>query len=150
MILSDSILNSIPSNLDEKEAAFIRAGTHSLKMIDVSYKRLCSFLLNNSVTHTATEIAMIDVWNIIDSSHRLRCILEKTPGLKKNLAWFQLTIRKLKELEEIRHFIQHYDREIDKLNLNIKPLLGHISWCQYKNETQFIVRVSVPGHIKKF
>lgn len=150
LIRKNSILNQLPNDkLSERERIFIEAIVHSINIIDVSYHRLAKLLIDDS-DNLATELPMIEVWNIIDSCHRLRCIIEKTPGIKKRESWFQITVRKLKGTEDIRHFIQHYDREIDNLIDQVKPLLGHLTWFHNLNENEFKVGLIVPGAIRKF
>lgn len=151
MIISkSSILNNLPNDkLSEREIIFIESIVHSINIIDTSYSRLVSCLYKND-DDMATESPLIDVWNVIDSAHRLRCILDKAPGIKKKETWFQISIRKLKETEDIRHFIQHYDREVDNLISEVKPLLGHLSWLFVESEDRFQVGLIVPGTLRKF
>ena len=143
LIQKDSILNILPKSLTEKETIFIETIIHSIRILDISYNRLIEQLLKDG-DDLATEFPMIDVWNIIDTSHRLRCILDKTPGIKKKEPWFQLTIRKLRETEDIRNFIQHYNREIENLISKVKPLLGHLSWNMILGDNEFKIGVIVP------
>ena len=150
IIHKESILNKLPSEkLNEKEIILFESIVHLVTTLNISYDRLKSMLLKNA-DDLAEELLMIDVWHIIDTSHRLRCILEKTPGIKKNEPWFQLTLRKLQKTEDIRNFIQHYNREIDSLLTNVKPLLGHLSWYEDINDKEFKVVTIIPGNIRKF
>jgi len=149
LISEESILNQLPQDMfNEREFIFIEAIVSTIKTIDISYCRLIECL--NSKTVSADEFLMIEVWNIIDSSHRLRCLLDKTPSIKKNEPCFQLTIRKLKTVEPIRHFIQHYDREINNLISNVMPLMGHLSFVVAKNRKEYQVISIVPGYVRKY
>ena len=150
IIKKESILNQLPKDkLNEREIIFLETIVHSIKVIDISYNRLIN-QLHDDKDDLATELPMIEVWNIIDSSHRLRCIIEKTPGLKKKLSWFQLTVRKLKETEVLRNFIQHYNQGIDNLIDNVRPLLGHLSWVEKLNSNEAKIGLIVPGNLRKF
>ena len=150
LIGSDSILNQIPNDkISERERIFVESIVHSLKMIENSYSNLVKLLYEDS-DELATELPMIEIWSLIDSFHRLRCVMEKTPGIKKKESWFQISLRKLKLSEDIRHFIQHYDREIDALITQVKPLLGHLSWLEIETEKKFKVGLIVPGTLRKF
>jgi len=150
IIKRDSVLNQLPKEvLTEREIIFLETIIHSIRVIDISYNRLAKQLHENK-DDLATELPMIEVWNIIDSSHRLRCIVEKTPGLKKKAIWFQLTVRKLKETEDLRNFIQHYNQEIDNLINNVQPLLGHLSWVEKLNGNEAKIGLIVPGNLRQF
>lgn len=144
-----SILNKLPKDkLSEREIILFQSIVHLVTILDISYNRLKSLLSDGN--NLATELPMIDVWNIIDSSHRLRCIIEMTPGIKKSSPWFQLTLRKLQKTEDIRHFIQHYNREIDNLITNVKPLLGYLSWVENIDEKNFKIGTIIPGYLREF
>jgi hypothetical protein len=150
IIKEESILQNLPrQELSEKEIIIVESIVHLITIIDISYNRLFSILLSNQ-EKLATEMPMIDVWNIIDTSHRLRCLLEIMPGIKRNLPWFQLTLRGLKKTEDIRHFIQHFNREIDDLITNVKPLLGHLSWVEILEDNKFKITMIVPGNLRTF
>lgn len=149
MINEKSILKNLPNDqLTEREIVFYQAITHCIEIIGISYTRLLK-QLNEDKDNLASEMPMIDVWNIVDSSHRLRCILEKTPGIKKKESWFQIITRKLRETEKIRNFIQHYNREIDTLIEKVYPLLGHLTWVKQVDNKHLDMRVIVPGNLRE-
>ena len=53
-------------------------------------------------------------WDMIDWSERLRKLLHVGRGFKKKDEWCQSILNDLGDLEEVRHFIQHFDREVGR------------------------------------
>lgn len=150
----ESVINKIPTRLIEtREFVMVGAIASNANMIDISWKNLMELLMVNAEENSIEAQLNIvkEIWTIIDSGHRLRCLLEKLPGIKKKQPWYDLTIRKLKETEEFRHHIQHYDREITNILDNVLPLMGHVSWVQILDDPKKILTIAiVPGALRKF
>jgi hypothetical protein len=72
--------------------------------------------------------AMLDAWSIIDSVHRLRILINKTPGLKKQSPGFQIFDRGTTSIKDLRNFIQHLDEETQDLVGQNIPVWGVLSW----------------------
>ena len=132
--------------LSERERFFFEAIAHIFKTIEYTQLELVDILRSNP--ESIAEIAMSRVWSLIDNYQRLNKILAKTPKLKKRKPYFQLFIRKLKAVEEVRHFHQHIDNEIDNLLQNTKPMLGHLSWVEVTDNKTVKISTLIPGFLK--
>ena len=133
-------------NIPERERVFFEAILYCIKVVSTSYNKLIKFLQDEN----QKEDIMIYVWNFIDSIYRLKCLLAKTPGLKKKENWLQIFLRKLSEIEDFRHIIQHYDREIKNLCSGVKLLLGHLSWVIIKDTNVIEIRALIPGQVRLY
>jgi hypothetical protein len=71
--------------------------------------------------------AMLDAYSIIDAIHRFRELLQVMPGLKHN-APFELFIRQTKDVKELRHIVQHLNREVDRIAQEGWAALGTLTW----------------------
>lgn len=65
-------------------------------------------------------------WDMIDWSERLRKLLHMGRGFKKKDEWCQSILTDLKDLEDVRHFIQHFDREVGKSDQDYLNLIGSL------------------------
>jgi len=65
-------------------------------------------------------------WDVIDWSDRLRKVLGVLAGIKKNEAWYQIAIRGVAAVEDIRHFVQHFDSNLTKLVEGSYPVMGTV------------------------
>lgn len=148
LVTQSSILNNLHQvSVDERVKLFFEALSFTIRWIDDSYIELINILKSPNNSHDAV---IRSAWTIIDNLYRLKCILGITPGLKKKEVWFQLTFRKLVNVENSRHFIEHYDRELQLLHTNIKPLVGHVGFVRMLDNKQFSTSIYVPGTIRKF
>jgi len=141
--IEEDILNR--STIPERERVFFEAIIFCIRAINISYNRLTSYLEKC----TQKEPIMSVVWSLIDNLYRLECLLVKTPKLKQKENWFQIFIRKLKEVEEFRHVIQHFDREIKNIFLRVQPLLGHLSWVDLSKDKKEI-KLFVPCCVRLY
>ena len=149
MIPNESVLNKIGQIKGNDRAAFsIEALVILIKMVDLSYERLF-YLLKKKEQALSEDISM-HAWLVVGNMNRLRCLIDKVSGIKKSEPWFQSFTRKVKIVEKTRHIIEHYDGQINSLQQNVKPLLGHISWVEYLNDGTFKIQLLLPGTIKKY
>jgi hypothetical protein len=65
-------------------------------------------------------------WDVVDWADRLRKVLGATAGIKKNEPWFQLVTRALAVVEEVRHFLQHFDASLSTLVTGTYPIMGAV------------------------
>lgn len=135
--------------VDKNNIVFLKESLLNLiEMVEVGYSRLVQ-LLNNYSSVSQEEIIM-QAWCVIGNLNRLRCLIRKGLGIKKKEPWFQLFARKIKGVEDSRHFIEHYDEKIDNLILMVKPLLGHLSWIIYEGDKKLNVLIVIPGRLRKY
>ena len=134
LVSKESPLRKIPYALDRKQALFIDGIRFTFEMIDVAYVRLL-YILEQITTddsfreeHPMAE-AFMEAWSIVDSVHRLRCLISQMPGFKQNeLPQRKIFLEKTKDVEDFRHTIQHLNNDIIKLADQNEPAWGILSW----------------------
>jgi hypothetical protein len=72
--------------------------------------------------------AMADAWLVVDSTHRLRGLVQQLPGLKQNQVPVQIFLRSTEPVERLRNFVQHLREEIKGVVETKLPLWGTLSW----------------------
>lgn len=72
--------------------------------------------------------ALADLWSVVDSAHRVRILIAKMPYRKAISSEYEVFERSTRVVEELRHYIQHLDGKIPKLEENASPVWGSISW----------------------
>jgi hypothetical protein len=65
-------------------------------------------------------------WDIVDWCDRLRKMLGVIAGIKRKEEWYLQFKVELKIVEDIRNFLQHYDKETNNFVLESYPLMGAI------------------------
>jgi len=147
IIGKDSPLNRLPSNLDRRQTLFFDGIRYSLEMADTAYERLVRTLLSlvpgdkssqNRLDQTVTS-AMLDAWSLIDSVHRLRVLLKRTPRLKQKLPWLAVFYKATEEVDELRNIAQHLDVEIPNFIINDSPIWGVFTWLVATKQTNDVV-----------
>lgn len=68
-------------------------------------------------------------WDIVDWCDRLRKILGAIAGVRRKENWYQQLVTSLEATAEVRHFLQHYNREIKNFVAGSYPLMGSVSAC---------------------
>lgn len=152
MLVSDkSILNEIHRiKASERVSLSLEALVCLIKMIDIGYLRLVGMLKNKEGIELVSEETLMETWAIVSNLNRLRCILGKISGIKKNNSWFRLISRQIDSVEPSRHFIEHYDRSFESILTDVKPVLGHISWIRPKGEKEIEIQLIIPGRLRLF
>ena len=149
LISEKSVLNRINELKSRESIKFsIEALVIVIKMVDVSYSRLVSLL--NGYKESSSEEVFMQNWLVIGNLNRLRCLIEQVPGIKKKEPWFQIFSRKINDVEDLRHLIEHYDKQLRELILKVKPLLGHISWVIICEDKKLSINFALPGIIRKY
>ncbi|SHL66146.1 hypothetical protein [Hymenobacter psychrotolerans] len=123
----ESILNKIPTQLDPRQAFLIDGIRISFEIIEEEL-----VLLEHKLSIFSTEDArprisslFTSVWNIIDSSARLKRMLESIGIFSIEPAMKNL----FDEIFLVRHTFQHLDERIDELFIDKgNPILGQLSW----------------------
>lgn len=72
---------------------------------------------------------------VVDSTHRLRELVQQMPGLKQKDENVQLFVRYTRTVEQLRHFVQHFRTEIDSHVGSLMPLWGTLSWSHFDEES---------------
>lgn len=126
---------------------------YSILMIDMAYKRLYSFLLKVSETRKPSieDFTSIyqDTWSIIDCAFRLRILIILAPGVNKSNPNVKLFLNRTKKLEVFRHFIQHIDKEIQKLVLLDLSTWGSLSWYKIYDQNHGRIYALKAGSVRE-
>lgn len=150
LISEKSALSKIYKIISDENTMFsIEALVIVIKMIDVSYSRLVSLLERYDEKAISEEVFMQN-WLVIGNLNRLRCLIEQVPGIKKNEPWFQLFSRKIGDVENPRHLIEHYDKQLRDLISKVRPTLGYISWLALGKEKELYSKLASIGIIRKY
>jgi hypothetical protein len=134
LVSKESPLRKVPYALNRKEALFIDSMRFTFEMIDVAYVRLLYILEQITVDDSFRDLhpmaeAFMEAWSIIDSIHRLRCLIEQAPGIKqKELPQRRIFLDKTKNVEDFRHTIQHLNNDISKLADQNESAWGILTW----------------------
>jgi hypothetical protein len=114
---------------------------YCLEITDLAFSRLTTALNsfhNNEPSQVETEALIVaatsDAWMMIDSVHRLRELVQQTPGIKQNDPDVQMFLRKTEVVEELRHFVQHFRSGINDYVDQRMPLWGTVSWIEENGE----------------
>jgi len=136
IIDKDSPLRRFPANSENKQTLFFDGIRYSIEMAALAHTRLQQSLysLTLSCTNSSSDLpidftsAMLDAWSIVDSVHRLRILINKTPGMKKQAPGFQIFDRGTTPIKDLRNFVQHLDQETQDLVGQNIPVWGTLSW----------------------
>lgn len=136
MIVSpESPLRRLPQRLNRKAVLFLDGIRLAIEMAETSLDRLGSAFLELSKDGTPPDqvqplvvSALLDAWAIVDSTHRLRALLQHMPGLKQGLPELQVFYRHTKNAETLRHFVQHIRERVPSVAERAVPLWGILSW----------------------
>ena len=144
IIGEESPLRRLPYKLNHSQALFFDGIRFSVQMADLSYNRLREtahrLTNNNEKTDTSRQLitsAFLDAWSIIDSIYRLRSLILQAPGIKQNVPPIQIFKRKTKDVEELRHIIQHLNRELHKRGKEAWPVWGTLNWFTVLDTEKF-------------
>src|SRR5215813_5594421 len=111
LIPDDSPLRHLRNYFSREQALFFDGIRYAAEMADIAYWRLFDLLQEMSSLHdtelTTRQIAtaMLDVWSVVDSVHRLRDLLD-VPGVPHD-TWWQLFMRRTSDIADLRDEIQH-------------------------------------------
>ncbi len=154
LISKDSILNNLPTKqIKSRDLTYFDAIIHTIEMVEIMYGRLVDLLArhvkpNNEKESHFLEHVMIDTWGIVDCLYRLRQVLSSSSGIRKKTLWFQKFFRQLSMVEEVRHFLQHYNEKIPLIERSNSPIVGHVCWINARSIKNVDVILIQPGRIK--
>jgi hypothetical protein len=127
---------------------FLDAIRISIEFADFGYTQLASALKKVRVTHAhKSEFsiqALYYAWGIIDSVHRLRCLVNQMPNYKDRAPSKQIFLRTTTSVEALRNSIQHVATEIHGLAHAQQPVFGILSWCEVIDRDQKLIAT---GHM---
>ena len=137
---------------------FFDAIRYSIEMANISYVRLVATLevIGKEWRETSNHPSLLfkisalhDAWSIVDSSFRLRCLIEASPHLKKKGPGIQLFLRQTQGIAQLRNVVQHLNTEIRKLiELNV-PAWGVLNWVEVTDQEkmEFMSYAFIPGTV---
>ncbi|MBM3317255.1 hypothetical protein FJY69_04385 [candidate division WOR-3 bacterium] len=130
----ESPFRRLRADLQPDQAAFLDGVRIAAEMLDVAYGRLSELLWAATQSFDDKDLAvptapiLLDAWAIVDAVHRLRLLLDHTPGLKKSDSSYKLFIRKTKAATQFRGTIQHLNEWLQNMAANGWPVWGTIAW----------------------
>lgn len=136
MIIDDnSPFRRIPTQTGRKHMLFYDGIRYSVEMADLAHNRLRETLYEIAQSPHAPDpashdfaSAVLDAWSIVDLVHRLRGLIEQTPGIKQKSPPLLSFMKKTADVERLRNAVQHLNQQIHKIaDLNI-PVWGALSW----------------------
>jgi hypothetical protein len=144
---SESKLRNIPVGTNARQTLCLDAIRYCVDVIDETFDDLNKHLLDigaalhesqSSQVHMSTVVppssttrAALCSWTIVDWLERLRKILLQTPefSARKHPEVKDFLVS-LKSAEQLRHSIQHVDRDINRTLASgtVRPVLGVLTW----------------------
>lgn len=108
---------------------------YSLGMAEIAANRIKPTLenvvqlhLKNRDTEAEVSSSLLDAWSLIDMCHRTRELVQSTPTLSQKLPDVQLFLRATSQIEDLRHYVQHFRNGISRIPESWSPLWGSLSW----------------------
>ncbi len=65
---------------------------------------------------------ILDAWSLIDVCHRIRRLIFQISGLPHNTAALQIFSRATRQVETLRHYVQHFASGIQSIPRNSYPM----------------------------
>lgn len=160
LIGPDSPLSHLPANLDPRQRLFLDAIRYSIAMLDVSYVRLHSLLVEVSVlqveagdSEDGVDLdvflpgAFLDAFSIVDMANRLWTLLNNMAGIKRTPD-MRVFLNKIRRAEDLRNPVQHLPGELVKLATQDEATWGWLLWIYETNQTRgFNVFMALPGSL---
>ena len=147
----DSPLRVFPRRLDRAQMLILDGIGTSIDMTMVAYHQLLAALLENDdstdPTHrrAATVIAVMNAWTIVDAVHRLGVLVRRLRNLRHGPA-VRSFLATAKQVEPLRHAVQHLDGEIPRLLNDGRPIWGALSWVHVESPDPDQVRIGLLIH----
>src|ERR1044072_4098519 len=140
LIPDDSPIRRLLDDFSREQALIFDGIRYAAEMADIAYWRLfdlleqMSFLPSDQLTTRQIAAAMVDVWSIVDSVNRLRDLLKEVPGVRHDV-WWELFMRRTKEISELRNDIQHQigKARLQALVANAGQIWGFLSWAEVRD-----------------
>jgi hypothetical protein len=78
--------------------------------------------------------ALSSCWQIIDNSFRFLRLLQQVKGIRKKEIWMASVAKLDPSVEKFRNYIQHINSHVPRIQPEIYPILGVISWPSKNNQ----------------
>ncbi len=150
----DSPLRRVPTapGLLLSQRMFLDGIRYSIEMADLSFRRLkVSLLTAMTKEQPPPDIftsAFLDAWSLVDSAYRLLVLHRNMRGIKNTPA---VTVIRdgLAPAEDLRHSIQHLNKQISAYSEAGYPTWGSLSWVASPelSFSKFRVGVMVAGSL---
>ena len=72
--------------------------------------------------------AILDAWALVDTSHRIRELIQQIPGWRKKMPFAREFVARTELVDSFRNYIQHLRHEIPDRADRAPPVWGTISW----------------------
>ena len=82
----------------------------------------------NEYTEEQITSGLLDAWTLVDICHRVRELVQQTPGLSQKLPDIQIFLRGTEQIKNLRHYVQHLRSGIPNIPIQSNPLWGVLSW----------------------
>jgi len=135
------------TSIDEKRKLFLEGIIFIVDSIDKRYESIKVLLKPDA---PIMNDAIRDAWVIVDNLYRLKLVLDCAPGLDKSSPSYQLVVRKLLPVEPLRHFIEHYNKSLQQVYKDVKPVVGHLGYLKLLGDKKIGSVFAIPGSIRKF
>jgi hypothetical protein len=114
---------------------------YSFQMAELASQRLKATLDEiaqkhpNEYTENQITSCLLDAWVMVDVCHRVRELVQQTPGLRKKLPGIQVFLRGTEQVQNLRNYVQHFRSGIPDIPLQSNPLWGVLSWTSSNDKT---------------
>src|ERR1051325_9278294 len=106
--------NNVTAEEIKKLVFYLDGLRYSFQMARLVVERLEETLeeiarLHSKDEYTENQItsSLLDAWTLIDICHRVRELIQQTPGLPQKLPDIQIFLRVTEPIETLRHYVQH-------------------------------------------
>lgn len=136
----ESPLRFLPTEMTRRQALLFEGIRFSIEMADVAHRRLRETLLRLTdvdAPHEDVARAVEDAWSIIDSSHRLKGILQQAPGIAHREKWpgiRQLLVDIAAPIDKVRNVFQHLNQDVERRLYQNWPLFGILHWFRLNSD----------------
>ena len=151
LINKESIFNTIPINVNQRQVFLIEGIRFCVNSISLSFEKLFSeieFISSNGIREESSVIIFKEAWNQIDTTYRLTNFIKAI-----STTWDESKIKPggnfeyLMKTKPFRNSFQHIDERIDEYLLTLNaPIWGNISWLKMINQDSVQAFVISAGH----
>lgn len=137
---------------DRSKTFVLDALRYSLAIEEAEYAALWHLLRElepSALQKNPDEALVIRVlskcWTLVDMWFRTRRLILQVKGLRHKQPPLQLFLRETKAVEEFRHYVQHLDTEVPKIDGPANPIMGTVSWLCPDDTTSVSVAPTSPA-----
>lgn len=96
---------------------------------------IAKFHAKNEYTEEQITSCLLDAWTLVDICHRVRELVQQTPGLSQKLPEIQIFLRGTEQIKNLRHYVQHFRSGIPDIPIQSNPIWGILSWTPTNDKT---------------